>query len=453
MNKTADTEAALAATRFAMGAAPGDIAEAKQDPREWLRMQLIPPLFDQALPDSTEALALHAKFRAIKRRLKDSGSMAGNVNAMTLKKARPNQYFNRYVHDAVSRSITAENSLAWRLLDFFSNHFSVTANNALMKFLAPTLEREAIAVNLSGRFDNMLIAVISHPAMLIYLNNEQSFGPSSRIGKRNARRGLNENLAREILELHTLGVNGGYTQQDVIELAKAISGWSVRRKNEKTDRQGFVFRARGHEPGKRILLGRKYNSGGIDQGRAILRDLAVHPSTARFVSTKLARHFISDAPAETLVEKMTKRWLATGGDIREVVITLIDSPEAWQATQQKYKTPRELLISAGRAAGPGRLSPRASLVSLTELGQKPFSAGSPAGYGDTAADWDGADALHARIEWAAQFSKRSRRNAIEMAEQSLGALMSKDTRRAILRAESQQQARTLLVMSPEFQRR
>ena len=123
--------------------------------------------------------------------------MAGGTNAMVLKKAGPHRYFTRYVHDAVSRSITAENSLAWQLLDFFSNHFSVTANTSLMKFLAPTLEREAIAENLLGRFDNMLIAVISHPAMIIYLNNERSFGPGSRIGKRYTSRGLNENLARE----------------------------------------------------------------------------------------------------------------------------------------------------------------------------------------------------------------------------------------------------------------
>ena len=453
MQNSSGIEAALAATRFTMGAAPGDITKAKLDPREWLKTQLSLPSFDNGLPGSTDAIKLYARFREIKSSLNQQGLMAENENKMKLKEARPNNYINLYVHDAVKRSIAADNSLAWRLQDFFSNHFSVTANSGLMKFLAPTLEREAIAQNLLGQYENMLIAVISHPAMIIYLNNERSFGPNSKIGKKNKKRGLNENLAREILELHTLGVSGGYTQEDVIELAKAITGWSVTRRNEKNDHPGFIFRVGGHEYGTRTVLGKKYKSDGFDQGESILRDLAVHPSTARFISTKLARHFIRDTPPEKLVDKMTKRWLATGGNIREVIITLIGSREAWQAEQKKFKTPRELLISAGRAAGMWRLPPRGTFVSLMELGQKPFSAGSPAGYGDIASDWDGADALNARIEWAAQFSKRTRSNAIEMADQSLGALMSKETRSAIQRAESQHQARTLLVMSPEFQRR
>jgi len=352
--------------------------------------------------------------------------------------------------DGISQAIRSDNSISWRLLDFFSNHFSVTAQGKI-KILAPTLEREAIAPNLFGNFEDLLLAVIQHPIMLIYLNNERSFGPGSRIGKKRGK-GLNENLAREIMELHTLGVNGGYNQGDVTELARAITGWSV--KNPKRDNgAGFVFRQNGHQPGKRRLLGKIYPDNGVKQGKQMLQDLARHPATAKFVCYKLAHHFISDNPEQSLLDKLVKTWQASNGNIREVMITMIKAEESWHETPEKFKTPREFVISSFRAIGRNKIKPQFLLASMTKLGQQPFSAGSPAGFADKQKDWDGSSALMKRIDWSMQVSGRIRKDVKKLMASTLSTAVSKNTFEMVSRAESRHQAYALLLMSPEFQRR
>tara|TARA_B110000003_G_C16653214_1_gene535224 strand:+ start:6376 stop:6969 length:594 start_codon:yes stop_codon:yes gene_type:complete len=194
----------------------------------------------------------------------------------------------------------------------------------------------------------MLIAIEQHPAMLSYLNNEKSFGPGSAMGRRK-KVGLNENLAREILELHTLGVGGGYSLQDIQELAMAISGWSVSRPNKNDEPAGFVYREYGHQPGKRTVLGKKYGQRGTRQGEAILRDIAHHPPTAKYVSFKLAQHLVADQPPEKLVSAMDKTWAKTDGNIKAMVTTLVNHDSAWHVPAQKYKAPREYVVSALRA--------------------------------------------------------------------------------------------------------
>jgi uncharacterized protein (DUF1800 family) len=347
--------------------------------------------------------------------------------------------------------LKTDNSFQFRLLDFFSNHFSVTAKGFAMKVLAPTLEREAIAENLDGHFYEMLIAVEQHPAMLIYLNNEKSTGPDSPIGKKNKRKGLNENLAREILELHTLGVDGGYTQQDVIELAKTITGWSV--SNSNTKKEGFVFKAEMHQPGKRNILGREYKGEGVLEGESVLRDLAKHPSTARYICSKLVRHFISDQPEPDLVDAMVKTWLKTEGHLKEVLTTLIQHPKAWSVEQQKFKTPREFFVSSHRACGHRTIDNKYLRESFKALGQAPFNAGSPAGYEDTRDAWDGSEALMTRIDWAEKFGSSVKKNAVEIASSALGKQLKPTTKQVLQTAESNQQALVLFLMSPEFQLR
>ena len=187
--------------------------------------------FGENFPSANEALALHENFRNNKKifeKAEVNNSSESNLSVLEDKVAyrRPYPLMLRFINDSLLQNIQAHNGLAWRLLDFYSNHFSVSSNGGLMTFIAPTLEREAIAPQLFGKFEDMLLAVMKHPAMLVYLNNERSYGPNSKIGRKRPDKGLNENLAREVLELHTLGVNGGYNQTDVIELAKAISGWS-----------------------------------------------------------------------------------------------------------------------------------------------------------------------------------------------------------------------------------
>ncbi|WP_353517743.1 DUF1800 domain-containing protein [Thalassotalea sp. SU-HH00458] len=434
----------IAANRFGYGACRDEVILASVAPINWLKSQLQPPTFSDEFPTSEEILQQHFKFTQNK-----------NSKRKTINKVSKNYARKALVDmsaDTIMRTINSSNSVSWKLLDFFSNHFSVSANGRLMTGLAATLEREAIAPNLLGRFEDLLIAVEQHPAMLIYLNNERSFGENSRLGKKR-KTGLNENLAREILELHTLGVNGPYRQHDVTELAKAITGWSV--VNLKREQgSGFKFRSFAHEPGNRKLLGKKYQAGGINQGEQMLRDIAVDPATAKYICFKLAHHFVSEQPEQTLLKRMETTWHKTKGNIKQVMFTLFEAPESWVEQPQKFKSPRELLISSLRALASKPLADKLLFNSLISLGQQPFNSGSPAGYSDQENDWLGASALMARIDWVSRVaSYRKRVNAETIMKSVLGNTVSELTYQSVLRAESRKQALILLFMSPEFQRR
>ncbi|USE37128.1 DUF1800 family protein [Endozoicomonas sp. SCSIO W0465] len=454
--------AVIATNRFGMGARDHEIKEALSDPQGWLSTHLIPPVLNNSLPDSSAVIKQHAAFRA-RKRAEQSGQKAGNQNAMT---APLRSAYFQFCSDTLIRSITSEHSFSWRLLDFFSNHFSVSDQGGLMTALAPTLEREAIAPNLFGSFADLLVAVEQHPAMLIYLDNEKSIGPDSRQAnylkkKSKNTRGMNENLAREILELHTMGVNGGYQLEDLQELAKAITGWSVALP-KKAEGHGFLFREQTHQPGQRTVLGKTYPDTGASQGEAILRDLAIHPATARYVSWKLARHLINDQPPAALVDNMQEQWIKTGGNLKEVITVLIQDPRSWQIEQQKLKTPREFLVSVCRATD--GLAPRKNnreqhsrmlVNALTAMGHKPFGAGSPAGFADVSSAWDGSDALLTRIDWTNRWVESLKKSIdpLALTDTILGAQMTGHSRTIISRAESRQQGLSLLLLSPEFMRR
>ncbi|MGO2129975.1 DUF1800 domain-containing protein [Pseudoalteromonas sp. JB197] len=386
----------------------------------------------------------------------DKNNLKSDNPSETPQTKAPKVSYHRQTHlqlsiDTLEHAISSEHSLNWRLLDFFSNHFSVSSAGPVMTALASMLEREAIAPNLLGQFDDLLISVIQHPAMLIYLNNEKSFGPNSKVAKKSGR-GLNENLTREILELHTLGVNSGYSQKDVIELAKGITGWSVAN-SLKDKAQGFKYRRSGHEPGIRTLLDKTYSQKDIEQGESMLRDLAMYPATAHHISYKLAHHFISDDPPASLVNKMAARWQATNGNIKEVMTTLINADEAWHAEKLKFKTPREFIISSLRALDL-KTNNRQLYSSLVTLGQQPFKAGSPAGYSDKQDDWDGASALISRVNWASTVAARAKNAQVEaIIKNSFSESISQLSYETISRAESRKQALTLFLMSPEFLRR
>jgi uncharacterized protein (DUF1800 family) len=384
----------------------------------------------------------------------------------------PAYYRPYYVADARARlqnAISTERPFLERLVHFWSNHFAVSIDKIVVLGIAGSMEREAIRPHVLGKFSDLLLAVEKHPAMLLFLDNAQSIGPNStlaqRFGRRVAQRGrelgLNENLAREILELHTLGVDGGYTQTDVTSYAKVITGWSAgvlrgRFAGRESGQQGeFSFRDNIHEPGAQTVVGRRYAQSGVAQGEAVLRDLATAPATARHVVTRLARHFVSDEPSPALVQRLTETWLKSGGDLPTVYRALIDAPEAWDSALAKYKTPTDYVFSTYRALQlPMPEGPQA-LGAFQLLGQTQFMPGSPAGWPDRSADWDGSAALMKRIELANTVAQKvgNRVNAATLAPQILGGALSEATQQSVARAESGAQALVLLLTSPEFMRR
>ncbi|MDG2392815.1 MAG: DUF1800 domain-containing protein [Thalassotalea sp.] len=446
-----NTQAVIAVNRFGLGARGDELAQASKNPKAWLKQQLQPIVFTNKLMSSNEMFVELAKLGEARKAAKKSTNADEEFkkNSKDRKKFLTKSY-RALSTDTFKEALNSNNSLSWRLLDFFSNHFSVTASGPVMGAISATLEREAIAPNLLGNFDEMLLAVSKHPAMLIFLNNERSFGPNSRIGKKG--KGLNENLAREILELHTLGVDGGYKQADVIELAKGITGWSVANPR-KDDSVGFIYRAAGKEPGNRMLLGKTYKQNNMAQGEAMLKDLGNHPKTAQYVCTKLVKHFISDKPSPDLVQKLVSTWQKSGGNIKQVMTTLIDSDWSWQADSQKFKTPREFVMSSLRAVGRKEIKHKELFFTLMTFGQQPMQAGSPAGYSDEQQDWDGANALMSKIDWVALLARKTKANAEKVMAKTLALTPEVSTYKAVVRAESRTQALALLLLSPEFLRR
>ena len=302
--------------------------------------------------------------------------------------------------------------------------------------------------------------------MLLYLDNQRSVGPASTLGRRaNKSRsgrttGLNENLAREILELHTLGVDGGYTQTDVTTFSAVITGWSIGGVNERGRfSEGvpgtFEFREAIHEPGPKTMLGKTYREKGIHQGVAVLHDLAIHPSTAHHLAAKLARHFIADDPPKATIDRLASVYLDSGGDLTSVYEALVDEDAAWRQTFTKYKSPHDFVVSTLRALAYKPRSPQFIVNALELMGQTPYRPGSPAGWPDTADHWGGADGLYKRIEWANSVARSvdSRINPARLGSVILDDAFNPETAKAILRAESLAQGMTLFLASPDFQRR
>lgn len=364
----------------------------------------------------------------------------------------PQQIFLEEARVRLDSALNADIGFAERLVWFWSNHFCVSADKGQVRALCGAFEREAIRPYITGKFGDMLMAVETHPAMLFYLDNARSLGPQSIAGQRQGK-GLNENLAREILELHTLGVRTGYSQADVTSFAKVITGWSIAPLKQPENGGEFVFNPRMHEPGAQHVIDRDYDDRGVEQGRAVLARLAVHPATAKHIATKLARHFVSDAPPQSLVDRLAKRFLDSGGDLKQVSEELVTSPEAWDAPRTKMRKPSEWLVGALRATGISPSDVRPLIQAQNLLGEPLWRPPAPNGFSDDSAAW--MDGLAQRLDIANQFARRTG-DLIDpqtVAEASFGPLLSNDTQQTLARAESRQQAVTLLLMSPEFQRR
>ncbi|MDG5488142.1 DUF1800 domain-containing protein [Sphingomonas sp. BGYR3] len=368
----------------------------------------------------------------------------------------------------VQAAVATDTPFAERLVHFWSNHFAVSTDKPAVLALAGPMEFEAIRPHVMGTFRDMVRASTRHPAMLMFLDQAQSVGPDSVLGQRARRRqlGLNENLAREILELHTLGVKGGYSQNDVTEFARALTGWTAagfgrgqiaRRLAGQADASdgAFQFVPQMHQPGARTILGRTYPDGGEEQALAVLDMLAVHPMTARHIATKLTRHFAGDTPPPAMVARLEKAFLASDGDLPTLYRAIIDSPEAWVPEPVKFRTPWEWNIAALRALNVEEAPRFATVGLLGQLGQPVWRPGSPAGFDDIAASWAAPDAVMRRVEAAERLAMRMGRaaDARALAPKLFPDTLGAATSQAIARAEDGTQALALLLACPEMMRR
>ena len=451
------TQAVIAANRFGLGAREGEIREAEGDPRGWVRQQLAGPAPTRLAGDG-DLLSSRDSYSEFFRLLKQRQQMDKGAAAPGKDGPRPAAFSrDRYNAEILARTRTAAATTrpaAERMVWFWSNHFTVSAYRTSVAPIAGAFEREAIRPHVFGRFEDMLLAATFHPAMMLYLDQHKSIGPNSPRGQRNGR-GLNENLGREVLELHTLGVDGGYTQKDVTTFAKALTGWTVGDSHRSEDGAAIYVDAI-HEPGDKTILGRTYADGGREQAVQALRDVAAHPATARHMAVKLARHFVADDPPDGAVAALARTFRDTGGDLRALTEAVVDLDMAWGAEQRKVKTPQEYVVSSLRGLETARLDGPVILNALRVLGQRPFWAPSPAGWSDRADNLAGPDALYRRIEWAAQVGRltgRRAENPARLARSMLGVLADRRLADALDHAGSPAQAIALLLSSPQFQRR
>jgi uncharacterized protein (DUF1800 family) len=461
--------AAFTLHRFGLGPRPGGIDRIASDPRGALLAELRPGagrIADGTLLTSKAAIGEAAEFRQQRKVAHEERRMQDGARAMTPNGDKPEDSGGKgmiplpqriYLAEAKARyeaALKPDVGFAERLVWFWSNHFCVSADKGPTRAVCGAYEREAIRPHILGKFADMLLAAESHPAMLLYLDNARSIGPGSIAGIRRGK-GLNENLAREILELHTLGVRTGYTQTDVTNFAKVITGWTIVPPRLSPEHGGeFWFNARMHEPGPQVVVGRSYADEGFAQGRKVLTDLAHHPATAKHIATKLARHFVADEPPPALVNKLSKRFRDTGGDLMEVTKTLVTAPETWAAPRNKLKPPGEWIVAALRAMDLPIRDVRKVVGAQALLGEPLWRPPAPKGFSDDSAAW--LDGLAQRLDIANRVGRvvgNLGQEPDDIINTALGPLASAETREAIGRAESRPQALALLLMAPEFQRR
>jgi uncharacterized protein (DUF1800 family) len=429
-----DMQAAQAMIRFGLGRRGAEAPPA--DPRAWLAGQLEGPDPGLAVPVMSSADGVIA--------LREAARMKGKKNRRQAIRERFHADSEAVLDAAVASTTPFRERLVW----FWANHFTVSIKQRLCMPLVNAYVQEAIRPHVTGRFHDMLMAVMRHPAMLIYLDNARSIGPDSPAGRRGTR-GLNENLARECLELHTVTPAAGYTQADVTEFARILTGWSVGYEQE---RPGFQFRRQAHEPGDRTLMGRRYGAG-EEAGVRALAWLAAHPATMRNLATKLVRHFVADAPPPEAVARIDSVLRQSGGDLKAAALAVVGLDAAWQPLT-KLRPPFDYVVAVLRALElpPGRAPAMQS--SVASLGQQFQAAPLPNGWSDMAAEWAAPEAIMRRVDWSYAVAARTRgMDPVVLADNSLGPLLPPSVREQIARAGSQREAVTMLLAAPEFLRR
>jgi len=415
-----DRTIAHALNRMAFGARPGDVERVRAMGLDrYIEQQLHPEKIsdNEATSRITALTTVRMRSRELaekferpaieaRRRAKAQGDEARGPRMRN----QANTVLNELAQQKLLRAIYGERQLQEVLTDFWFNHFNVDARKGPDRFLVTAYERDVIRPRVLGKFRDLLEADAKSPAMLFYLDNWMS----------NVRKGLNENYGRELMELHTLGVDGGYTQRDVTEIARAFTGWTI---DKPRQGGGFRFEPRLHDDGEKMVLGHRIKAGGgMRDGEQVLDILAEHPSTARFIATKLVRRFVSDAPPPSLIDRAAARFRQTGGDLREVMRTILTSPEflSRDAFDVKVKTPFEFVVSAARAlaadvtGGPGENDAMPLVRIMQQLGMPLYQCQPPTGYKDTTDAWVNTGALVARMNVALQLAHNDRDVALRL---------------------------------------
>ena len=420
--------------RITFGPRPGDVERvAKLGRAAFLERQLHPERIDDS--------AVEAKLRELSTLTMESAELvetfpppkrarqAGMEDA-----GRPREILVELARGQIWRAVYGERQLEELMVQFWMNHFNIFAPKGADKWLVTSFERDAIRPHALGRFEDLLVATAKSPAMLFYLDNWLSAAPGAAASFAKRRRGLNENYARELMELHTLGVDGGYTQHDVIEVARVFTGWTIERPRRNPR---FRFAPRLHDRGAKVVLGRRIDPGGMDEGIEVLRLLAREPATARFIAEKLCRRFVSDDPPQSLVERASFMFREKDGDVREVLRTILASPEFYSRAsyRAKVKSPIELVASALRAHGGETDAGRPLLGFISRMGQPMFQFQAPTGHPDRATAWIDPSALLHRMKFAdALASGRLQGTTIRIGDDDAGRV-------------------ALELAAPEFQRR
>lgn len=438
--------AAIAATRFGYGARPQELLQIGDQPREWLLGQMISAPIPEALkslPDSKDLLS-----DMLAARQKGRSSMR-----VYRQEARKRALTEAATHLAVS--LNSPTPFVERLVRFWTNHFTVSMVKPAVMPLVTAFEREAIRPNIFNSFYTMLHAVVSHPAMLIYLDNVNSLGPNSVAG-RGRKNPLNDRLARQLLEHFTLGEGSGYTQLDVRALAHMLTGWTVGVNNPAT-RGEFAFRDSWHEGNFKEFLRRTIPSAGVLEGEAALDHLARSAATGKNLSHKMAQAFVVDDPDPGLASEIFAGFVVGGGRADGMARGLVEASEAWAPEQRKVKSPTDLVLSVLRSLDVRSRSGRRVLNAVRFLGQPPYQAPTPDGWPYSSLSWITPELLLERVEWCAEIAGITRppdgKPVPDLALDILGPLLKPATHRRLRVARDEVEALALLYASPEFQRR
>ena len=449
LSREAAKQALIAFQRFGLGAKPGGAAKIGGDAKTAIRAEV-----------QTRGIALinNPDLPGYARACSDSQKAFEHADGLRWLELKAR--FDKHM--------APEIGFVERLVIFWANHFAMNINKDFaVRGTIGQWERDVIRAHVLGRFADMLRDTIEHPAMLSYLDNADSIGPNSPRDKQTGL-GFNENLAREVLELHTIGSGSGYSEQDVTALAKILTGWSYVRGWEvdyavnggtPQNRGQFIYRDNCHEPGPITLMGKTYPAVGKQQMNLVLNHLAVHPATAEHIAFKLVRHFITDQPTPAMVNPLTRTFLNTEGNLKALALALLDLPEAWSTPLAKFRTPYEQTVAQYRALGVRYPDDKFWVMTepLRALHQRPWEAPSPEGFSDETTTWLNPDAMRVRLD-VAQITSwicigKYEGNAVQLADRLFDAALSPATRQAVAAMGRNNGALTILLTSPEFQRR